>query len=514
VETTVNISYTDNFEGNNIWRKVYGSQWERGVPQMNSINTAHSPVNVWGIDLDSTYANNSHDTLYSPKMVIPTIADSAMIKFWNNYKTQSSNDGGYIQCYISGGTGFWANLGYMGGPYGTNWVNTNVGGIHMWSGNSNGWIQSTYKMKFTDMLNPFYNAKGDTVQFRFIFYSNNSSNNYDGWAIDDFEVVLPKIAHDGGVIAITSPDTASQIGSPVTVTVTVKNFGLQNLDTIPVMYDVNNSGNWVSETFVPASPLMPDSTVSYTFTTSFTSPNAAYNLCAKTAVTGDIYTQNDQTCKSLQVTLAPVDGGIPALTVTPVIVDPNGPDTTKISWNVYPVVYIKNYGANALSNFTVKYKEGNSSWTSETYTGTINSGDSVLYQFTTSYSPPLGQYNLIATVDITGDADATNDGQTISLLGINDVGMGDADRDAFYVKQNEPNPARGVVRVDYYIPNGGMVKFELRNTLGQIVINNQNDEIAGLHSIKIDADKLPAGVYYYTVEFDRVRKTIKMIVNK
>lgn len=512
LEATVSLSYLDDFESSNLWRKESGNsnQWQRGFPQMTHITTAHSPNNVWAIDLDSNYANNSDDKLYSPKILIPSIADSAYMKFWNFYDCQNGSDGGYIQYRIN--SGFWANMGYIGDPNGTNWVTSNNGGTHMWSGLNSGWVHSSYTMNFVNAVNPFYGANGDTVQFRFIFYSNGSSNSYDGWAIDDFEVSLPKIPQDGGVIAITSPDTSSQIGSQVTVTIKVKNFGSANLTSIPVAYDINGSGNWVNETFTPASPLAPDSVAAYTFTTGYTSPSAAYQICAKTLVTGDIYVQNDQLCKSVGVTVAPIDGGISQVTTAPYM--PGiGVDTTKISWDNVVKAYIHNYGGTALSNFPVEYSL-TGPWTIETFTGTIQPGDSALYSFTTTYKAPIGSYTLHVRTNVTGDADATNDQIDKPLFGLIDVGMGDNANDGFYVNQNEPNPANGVVRISYFIPNGGKVKFELRNTLGQVVISKESDEIDGLNSIEIDADKLSSGVYYYTVEYNKTRKTLKMVVSR
>lgn len=510
-EAVVPITYTDNLEGNDLWMPdTIVNQWERGVPAMTNINSAHSPSNVWGINLTGNYDNNSDDKLYTPRFLIPNSSDSAYFKFWHYYVTQSgtSGDGGYIQYRIN--SGFWANLGYIGDPFSTNWNTTNIGGTHMWNGNSNGWVHSSYTLNFVDPASFFYGATGDTVQFRFVFYSNSSTNNYDGWAIDDIEVSLPKIAQDGGVIAISSPGTSTQTGSPVTVTVQVKNFGTQNLTSIPLSYSVN-SGTPVAATFTPTSPLLPDSVATYSFATSFNSPGTSYQLCAKTTVAGDVYTANDQTCKSVAATQAAIDGAIGHLTVSPIW--PGPVDTVKQSFDIYPVVQVYNYGLTALSNVTVEYMLAAGTWTSEVIPGPIASGDSLTYQFATKYNTPIGPYTLNARIVLTGDADMSNNQTSKSLYGVLDIGIDGANMDGFIVKQNEPNPANGETRIDYYIPNAGKVKFELRNAVGQILIYNESNENAGLNTIKIDADKLANGVYYYTVEFNKTRRILKMVVN-
>jgi hypothetical protein len=78
------------------------NQWERGVTAMTNINTAHSPVNVWAIDLDGNYANGSDDYLYSPYMVT-TGLDSANLKFWHYYNTET-NDGGAVEISMNKGS--------------------------------------------------------------------------------------------------------------------------------------------------------------------------------------------------------------------------------------------------------------------------------------------------------------------------------------------------------------------------------------------------------------------------
>ncbi len=112
------------------------------------------------------------------------------------------------------------------------------------------------------------------------------------------------------------------------------------------------------------------------------------------------------------------------------------------------------------------------------------------------------------------DANATNDKLCLSLVGVSDTYIDNANGLVFEVSQNEPNPAHGIVRINYITPSNGDIRFELRNTLGQIVYSKQQASVTGSNSIDVDANKLANGVYYYTVEYNKQRITLKMIVNK
>jgi len=94
------------------------------------------------------------------------------------------------------------------------------------------------------------------------------------------------------------------------------------------------------------------------------------------------------------------------------------------------------------------------------------------------------------------------------------IGVGETDEQIFTVNQNEPNPAYGAVGISYSIPQSGKVKFELHNALGQLVMEQQENKVAGNHRIELEASQLSNGIYYYTVEFDNQRITHKMVVNQ
>jgi len=499
-EAVVNLTYFDDFEGSDLWMPdTLLNQWQRGVPAMTNINTAHSPVNVWAVDLDSTYANNSADYLYTPRM-ITTGLDSAMLKFWHYYVTQSGSDGGAVQVSVNNGN--WTNLGYIGDPLGTNWYTTNIGGTHFWTGNSNGWIQSTYKIKF----NVFPFAGADTIQFRFFFKSNGSSNNYDGWAIDDFTLELPKIQYDAGVVAITNPGTSTQVGSSVNVDVKVKNFGWDTLTSIPVHYKVGSTVE--NATITISGGLLPDSVYSYSFTTPFTSPSADYKLCAYTTLSGDLYPQNDTACKQLTVTAPPVDIEMVSLEVSP-----SWHDTTKMTFNTALQVTMVSHGTNPVTSIPVEYRINSNVIASETWTGTANQGDTIHFSLTTTYKGQLGVYAVCAKAKATGDAVSTNDEYCRNYLGINNIGFDENSGLAFSVEQNQPNPAHGIVHINYVLPKAGKLHFELRNVLGQVVKSEELEMPVGANTYEIDANQLSGGVYYYTFEFEGTRITKKMVVN-
>ncbi|MBN2745639.1 MAG: T9SS type A sorting domain-containing protein, partial [Bacteroidales bacterium] len=64
------------------------------------------------------------------------------------------------------------------------------------------------------------------------------------------------------------------------------------------------------------------------------------------------------------------------------------------------------------------------------------------------------------------------------------------------------------------IPNAGVVTFELRNTLGQTIRAEESSKTAGTHHIELDVKSLSNGVYYYTIEYNKQRRTMKMVVNR
>jgi len=502
-QANVNLTYFDDFEGSDIWMPdTLLNQWERGVPAMSTITSAHSPVNVWGIDLDGTYANSSDDYLYSPYMVT-TGLDSAFLRFWHYYDTES-NDGGNIE--ISLNKGSWVTLGVQNDAKGSNWYNATIGGNPFWSGTATGWVESTYMIDFALFL-PAGATSADTIQLRYHFYSSSSGNSKDGWAIDDFSMELPQAAIDGGVVGIISPTDSTTTGSPVNVTIRVKNFGTTALSTIPVVYTVGTTVETATIN-VSAPGLLPDSTMDYTFANSYTGPTNDYNLCAETNIAGDPYQQNDQYCTSLIASKAPIDVNVYGLSVSP-----SWGDTTKITYTDTLTMHLENKGTSAITAMVLEYKVGGVVKQSVNWTGNLASGDTLHYTFSQTFTSPINWYQVSAKATLSGDADQNNNEFSHNYYGMNDLGFGENSGDLFSVEQNQPNPAKGKVVVNYNLPKSGKLYFELRNALGQVIKIEEYERTAGKNQIEIDASQLSSGVYYYTLEFDQQRITKKMVVN-
>jgi hypothetical protein len=435
--------------------------------------------------------------------MVTTGLDSAQLKFWNYYNTET-NDGGAVE--ISMNKGAWITLGVQNDAHGTNWYNATIGGNPFWSGNSSGWIESTYMINFALFLPAGVNS-ADTIQFRYHFHSNNTGNAKDGWAIDDVSVELPKVSIDGGVIAITDPSGSTTTGSSVTVGITVKNFGTSPLLTIPVVYTIGTTVE-TGTIVVPSPGLQPDSTVDYIFTNTFIGPSADYSICAETNITGDPYQQNDKWCETIMATKAPVDVNVYGITVNPAWAD-----TTKITYIDTLTMHIENKGTTAITAMVLEYKVGGSVKQTVNWTGNLASGDTLHYTFSQTFNSPVNWYPVSAKSTLANDADLTNNEFSHNYYGMNDIGFENNDGDIFSVNQNQPNPAHGKVVVNYNLPKSGKVHFELRNALGQVIMSQEYERSVGNNQIEVDATQLSSGIYYYTVEFDKQRITKKMVVN-
>lgn len=282
-------SYADSFETFDYFgTEAFEYGWELGTPISSTINSAYSPVNAWKTNLDGNYYNNAEYILYTPSFNFSSAYD-AEIRFMQWYDTEV-NDGGYVQYSNNNGT-TWQDLGTLNDPNGVNWgtaaVNTNPG----WSGSSGGWVYSSLTLSQ-------FNGSPFPVQFRFVFYSDATLSDANGWAIDNFEIFVPTPALDAGVTNIISPAGVLTAGSSVPVTVTIKNFGTDTLNSIFVAAMPNTgqpplNGTWTGT-------LLPDSSIDYTFPASYTPlAIASFEMCAFTNLTGEMNRNNDTTCVSL-----------------------------------------------------------------------------------------------------------------------------------------------------------------------------------------------------------------------
>ena len=485
-------TYCDNFDGQNIWATP-GTEWQRGIPQGTTINSAHSAPNVWMTHLSGDYSSNANEVLLSPFFDFSNVNSGSTMKFWRNNKF-SSNDGFTVE-YSNDGGNSWVLLGFMGDTAATNWYNGQSGGTHMFMNTSSGWEQSSYNLSFLNQVTT-------PIQFRFRLITNASGTD-EGAAIDDFCIELPPIPNDVGVIAIDNPTDSTTTGSTNTVTISVKNFGTATQTSIPVNYMIN-AGTAVSETMTIAGGLAPDSVAQFSFNQQLTGPGSDYALCAYTSLSGDIYTSNDKTCENIRATAAALDVGVTLL------VSPH--DTTPYGANIV-TARIKNFGTTPLTSCDVKYYVNTSSNSvTETWTGpAVNIGDSVDFTFTQTYNAPIGYYQVCAMTLLPNDVDPTNDKTCKTVLSSS---YEEILANGMKLWQNVPNPASENTMVEYEIPTAGKIRFEIVDVLGQSVKVIEEKAVAGRHTIDFDANKLAAGIYYYSLEFDGYRLTKKMIINK
>lgn len=483
-----------DFEGVSSW---YGdgpaSLWEFGVPASVTINAAHSPTHAWKTNIDGIYGSSQTEYLYTPYYSFTQVAD-ATLKFWHWYETEDNYDGGKLEYNISGTT-TWITLGYVGDPAGTNWYTTSVSGTPCFEGHSGGWVLSSYNLSSIPAI---VNATGQ-VQFRFKFFSD-ASDNYDGWAIDDFAITAPPLAKDAGVVAVVEPAGSSVTGSNVTLKVTIKNFGTDSLMSVPVAFRVNGGAQTQS---MWTGILMPGATTDYTFPTTFVSPASTYEICAFTKRVGDTYKFNDTTCVSINTTPAPNDAGVSAL-LSPLA-------TTIAGDSIIVIARVRNYGTSTLTSIPLGYSRNGVQIYSFTWTGNLLGGDSVDVTFPYKYVSPMALYSLCAYSILPGDANTGNDQKCVypeGVIGIEEYGIG-----GFMLWQNIPNPATGRTSIAYQVPESGKAVFELRSLYGQLLISDEQQVSAGQYTFEIDVDALSVGIYYYSVIFENKRLTKKMIVH-
>lgn len=104
-----------------------------------------------------------------------------------------------------------------------------------------------------------------------------------------------------------------------------------------------------------------------------------------------------------------------------------------------------------------------------------------------------------------------------AIVSASSVSVGDDQfLDGMQLSQNYPNPANGVVTINY-----ALEKFQEKATLeiyaanGQLVQKIENkDQAAGKHSIKLDANLFSSGTYFYSLEVNGNRLTKRMVISK
>ncbi|PLX04813.1 MAG: hypothetical protein C0595_01840 [Marinilabiliales bacterium] len=81
------------------------------------------------------------------------------------------------------------------------------------------------------------------------------------------------------------------------------------------------------------------------------------------------------------------------------------------------------------------------------------------------------------------------------------------------VSQNYPNPFKGESYVNIHLNNDTYVSMNIMSVTGQLVSSKDYGyQTSGSHTLRIDANNLPQGVYFYTIIAGESKYTKKMIV--
>jgi hypothetical protein len=85
----------------------------------------------------------------------------------------------------------------------------------------------------------------------------------------------------------------------------------------------------------------------------------------------------------------------------------------------------------------------------------------------------------------------------------------------YLLYQNYPNPFNSSTIIKYYLPEEGRVKLNIYNILGEKILTLfEGEQTSGNHQISLRSDKLPSGIYFYSLETVSTKHIKKLTVLK
>ena len=265
------------------------------------------------------------------------------------------------------------------------------------------------------------NGNGNIPGFRYGDYSKidvDPSDDKTFWFVNEYMnsgganvvgvfKIAPDFANDIGVVNIDSPSDGI-LGASEQVTVTIFNYGQNSQSNISVNLTIDGT-SIANEVF--AGPLASSTSAQYTFTVTgdFSIEGHTYVVESSSNLGSDQDDSNDFVIENITHMFA---NDIGATEITePVSGEGLGNEAITIT--------IENFGGAVQSNFDVSYSIEGGTPVVETFSGSVNPGETESYTFSTlgDFSE-IGTYTVVSTTELSGDSDASNNTVEVDVVNV------------------------------------------------------------------------------------------------
>ena len=269
------------------------------------------------------------------------------------------------------------------------------------------------------------NSSSNPVKYYILTYDCNNNLHFDtvtttGYVSHISNFSICNIGQDVGIIGITIPsDTSFIAGYNCYPKIKVKNFSTSQVYYIKIGFSINGQIPTIT-VFNVLYPFFPNDTMTFEFTTPFTTPNSNFTICAFT-LNADNNTSNDTLCKNVTILPPPKDAGI--LSINYPVNSVTSGDT------IAPVIQIKNFGTDTLNNIQLMYYINGVLKSTETWYGNLIYDSSASFTFLNKYVVnSTNNIHLLVRLYLNGDYNHVND-SIYKLITVNpaqfDVGISD-----------------------------------------------------------------------------------------
>lgn len=512
--SVASLPYTQNFEGtgNGGWsvytEPTYINNWVLGTPAKTYLSGAHSGTKAWMTNLSGTYDNNVLSSLVSPQFDFSTLVADPVLRFYHKFVTEQTYDAMVVEISVNGGA--WTRLNSAVGtgsnyntPTSYAWYTTpsangpitnakfssiasGSGTDILYSSASSGWIQSATLLT---------GAAGQSdVRFRFKF-GTDGSGQYEGWAIDDIEVV-----------DVTTPAVAASAVVLSNITNTTTNVAWTNgdgngrlvvarLSFIAPVLPTDNKLYAASAAFGMADSTGPGNYIVYSGPSS---PVTVTGLALLTDYTYDVYEYNG---KYMHIKFTfPVSSNASTLPVklTAFTAAARSNDAL-VSWTTASEINNKGFDVERSADGHTFVKAG-------FVKGAGNSNTILNYNFTDAGAFTAANSNVLYYRLKQLDADGRYTYSAVVRVNKN--------AEAMNALSIHPNPFANSYRVSFDAVNAGTVNLKMVDLQGKVVAEQTSDTLKGLNEISFDnLHGLQAGIYFVKITVDGETQVLKLVKN-